>query len=75
VTPAQRPGRGKGLPPSFPAGLLHWVLAVSAAQPVTFRSRGAGCWGESPVGELGATGLVIGGPTPLHFIPPGLGGV
>ena len=22
--------------------------------------------GESPVGELGATGLVIGGPTPLH---------
>jgi hypothetical protein len=29
-------------------------------------SEGGGMLGESPVGELGATGLVIGGPTPLH---------
>jgi hypothetical protein len=28
--------------------------------------EGGGMLGESPVGELGATGLVIGGPTPLH---------
>ena len=44
MTPAQGPGPGRSLPPSSVAGLLHWVLAVSAAQPVTFRSRGAGCW-------------------------------
>jgi hypothetical protein len=63
-----RPGSWSGQRSSafFPSGSASPGACGVGGPAGDVPFEGGGMLGESPVGELGATGLVIGGPTPLH---------
>jgi hypothetical protein len=63
-----RPGSWSGQRSSafFPCGSASLSACGASGPAGDVPFEGCGTLGESPVGELGVTGLVIGGPTPLH---------